>query len=55
MLPDSIKEKMQEMIEQELPRVKYGAIYVELYIQDGKVERITTDTRKSMKIYQKSL
>ena len=53
MLTDTIKQKLFEMINEELPRVKYGTIYVELIIQDGKVGRITTDTRKSMKIYQK--
>lgn len=55
MLPEHIKEKVIDMVEQELPRVTFGTIYVELIIQNGKVERITTDTRKSMKVYQKSL
>ena len=53
MLPEEIKTKLLREIEDEIKRVPFGKLFVEISILHGKVVNIQTETRKSINIIQK--
>lgn len=53
MLTEEAKQKILEAVKDELTRVNFGKIILELGIKDGRVINFNTETRKSINIYQK--
>jgi len=50
MTEETIKEKIWEFVVEEGRRIQWGKLFIEITVQDGKLETIQAETKRTKKL-----